>query len=771
LTEPKDGGDTTSYAYYPNGSLQTQTLPNGVTANYTYYNNNELHTLENKKGSTILEAYQYAYDGAGNMTAKQDVKGTATYTYTPLNQLATVSEPGYKKTSYTYDASGNRQSETKNSITTTYTVNEQNRLLYTEQKYGSAKTILDYYFYDNAGNVLGIRPEVLLNNSGSAGDGELGVSQLEQADATDLNPTLYYYNDKNQMIEARTEKGTIYNDFNAENLRVCKIIDDLYTYYCYEYDKVIKEQDSTGSVAYNTYGINLISRDLDGTKVYYVYNGHGDVTGLVDSGGTVIASYYYDSFGNIQEKSGNFSNPYRYSGYIYDESSNLYNLNARFYDAKIARFMQEDTYFGNAADPLSLNLYTYCVNNPIRYIDPTGHNASDNVQSAYNAYLGGYISGAEYASYASKQLGIVIDDPSKGKTTTTGNNSGGNTGGGNTSGGGSSGGGSNNSGGGARGVNFGPNEAADWMRTGSGLTFEEFWGVTPYGTAYYNGPVVASNNNTTNSTGSKEPGFWMYGTFSKSSDIIIRSLSYGQSPVTVNIIEPWLIPYNPVQQQATGVKLNGDPLDQLILLTNMQMLTDYKLGLNVFGYVYIKEEALIDIKYPAGNNLVKRMIGSDKLTDITLNTSASSQFHYAVKGIDLLLGVGTDCSIVFNPNANRGNHPLINSETGYVYSGFVPVSDMYIALAHELIHADMAMRGVYPGGLYDGTADYKMQIGVKTNSSGKIMPDYYTQIAVSKEELAVIGLKYNKTNDITENMIRNEHGLELRGGYYDYSGK
>ena len=43
------------------------------------------------------------------------------------------------------------------------------------------------------------------------------------------------------------------------------------------------------------------------------------------------------------------------------------------YDAKIARFMQEDTYRGSANDPLSLNLYSYCHNEPMMYTDPTGH--------------------------------------------------------------------------------------------------------------------------------------------------------------------------------------------------------------------------------------------------------------------------------------------------------------------------------------------------------------------------------------------------------------
>lgn len=47
------------------------------------------------------------------------------------------------------------------------------------------------------------------------------------------------------------------------------------------------------------------------------------------------------------------------------------------YDPEIARFMQEDTYRGQTNDPLSLNLYSYCYNNPIRYWDPTGHVVSE----------------------------------------------------------------------------------------------------------------------------------------------------------------------------------------------------------------------------------------------------------------------------------------------------------------------------------------------------------------------------------------------------------
>jgi hypothetical protein len=64
----------------------------------------------------------------------------------------------------------------------------------------------------------------------------------------------------------------------------------------------------------------------------------------------------------------------------------LYYLNSRFYDAKIARFLSEDTYRGKARDPLSLNLYSYVSNNPITYSDPTGHHQSGEVLSASQTY-------------------------------------------------------------------------------------------------------------------------------------------------------------------------------------------------------------------------------------------------------------------------------------------------------------------------------------------------------------------------------------------------
>jgi len=102
------------------------------------------------------------------------------------------------------------------------------------------------------------------------------------------------------------------------------------------------------------------------------------------------ATYYYDSFGNIVESTGvaKDKNSILYAGYQYDKETGLYYLNARMYDPKIARFLQEDTYTGDPNDPLSLNLYTYVKNNPLIYYDPTSHFTEKLREKFYNWLMG-----------------------------------------------------------------------------------------------------------------------------------------------------------------------------------------------------------------------------------------------------------------------------------------------------------------------------------------------------------------------------------------------
>lgn len=56
-----------------------------------------------------------------------------------------------------------------------------------------------------------------------------------------------------------------------------------------------------------------------------------------------------------------------------EDTNGTYYLGSRNYDLNTGRFLQQDTYTGNVFEPWTQNLYTYTSNNPINYVDPTGH--------------------------------------------------------------------------------------------------------------------------------------------------------------------------------------------------------------------------------------------------------------------------------------------------------------------------------------------------------------------------------------------------------------
>ena len=92
----------------------------------------------------------------------------------------------------------------------------------------------------------------------------------------------------------------------------------------------------------------------------------------------LVGQYAYDTWGNcaiLQDTNGIATlNPFRYRGYYYDTETELYYLKSRYYDPETGRFISPDDI--SYLDPETiggLNLYAYCLNNPIMYVDPTGH--------------------------------------------------------------------------------------------------------------------------------------------------------------------------------------------------------------------------------------------------------------------------------------------------------------------------------------------------------------------------------------------------------------
>ena len=77
------------------------------------------------------------------------------------------------------------------------------------------------------------------------------------------------------------------------------------------------------------------------------------------------------------------SNPFRYRGYYYDTETGYYYLNSRYYDPQVKRFISPDNvnYLGANGDLNSYNLYAYCSNNPVMYVDPMGNSLWDAIKN------------------------------------------------------------------------------------------------------------------------------------------------------------------------------------------------------------------------------------------------------------------------------------------------------------------------------------------------------------------------------------------------------
>jgi RHS repeat-associated protein len=110
------------------------------------------------------------------------------------------------------------------------------------------------------------------------------------------------------------------------------------------------------------------SRDITLTTNHL---GSSNVT--ANTAGDRVTDLRYYPFGLHRYDGGAQKTVFRFTGQRIDASTDLYYYGARWYDPVVGRFLQADTIVPNPGNPQSLNRYTYVLNNPLRYTDPTGH--------------------------------------------------------------------------------------------------------------------------------------------------------------------------------------------------------------------------------------------------------------------------------------------------------------------------------------------------------------------------------------------------------------
>ena len=271
------------------GNLQSVTYPNGVVHAYGYDTRNRLTNLGvngTVSGAPApIASHAYTLDAAGHRIGVTELSGrTVSYGYDNIYRLTSetiASDPAAMNgaVSYTYDAAGNRTQKVSSlpgypGGPSNYNANDQ---LTTDTYDGNGNTTMS--------NALG-----------------------------------YAYDFENHLIQ----QGGISIVYDGDGNRVSKTVAGLTTTYLVDpfsiagYAQVVYESfsdNSTGNRELNhayVYGLERISERRSyvannqnpTTNAYYVYDGHGSVRALADSGGAVTDTYDYDAFGNLIHSTG-----------------------------------------------------------------------------------------------------------------------------------------------------------------------------------------------------------------------------------------------------------------------------------------------------------------------------------------------------------------------------------------------------------------------------------------------------------------------------------
>ncbi|MDF2545537.1 MAG: repeat protein [Anaerosolibacter sp.] len=364
-----------TYKYDPLNQLTEVMKNNQENRKYFYDTLGNRVRMEEWSGSEVKDAINYQYDELNRLIATYDdiitdeEDGEKIYEYDNRGNLIKLRTEGRIFNKYDYDATNKLVKVT----------NKHNDITkYTYDGFGNRiKTItqLDQPGGDNRPLPPGHGGEIPGNGNGNDGD----------------NPGNHYGNDNNNGNPKPGWGHQNKRDYMEQNFVV-----DITS----SYNNVLMIYGNHYQIQRYTYGLDRISMDmwmledhdngwiprgletnLSGTpeRVYYLQDELGSTAKLIGEDGKTSAHYNYDEFGrplSFRKFDQNWPGPdntFGYTGYQYDTAAEMWYAQARYYAPKVGRFISEDSYKGQITNPQSLNLYVYCTNNPLIYIDPSGN--------------------------------------------------------------------------------------------------------------------------------------------------------------------------------------------------------------------------------------------------------------------------------------------------------------------------------------------------------------------------------------------------------------
>ena len=295
------------------------------------------------------------------------------YTYDKLGQLTREDNPYLGKTYvYAYNEAGNRTSKTTYDYTTGTLGSET-----ATKEYEYTGDQLSGTTYDAIGNPDTYNGYSLTWNGRQLMEMSMNAGQFRYS---------FTYNDEGIRTSKTSGSTTHYYTLNGS-----QIVTETWVTKTQDGEEIVEHPNHFLVYLYDESGApiglqyrNKTYEKYDFDTYYFEKNLQGDIIAIYTENGTKIGSYTYDAWGNCtssyatgatptQKKIVQMFNPFRYRGYYYDYDTGLYYLQSRYYVPQWGRFLNADGYVSTGTGLLGYNMYAYCGNNPVMYMDLTGH--------------------------------------------------------------------------------------------------------------------------------------------------------------------------------------------------------------------------------------------------------------------------------------------------------------------------------------------------------------------------------------------------------------